>query len=81
MDKVISERVEAGNEVTLSNGKLLERLLTMKMYRENIPLSLSYPFEYQSTEPDETKAPFYKDLVSLAQTKINDIRFVPLFKV
>ena len=34
-DQVILERVKAGEEINLPNGKLLERLLTIKLYRES----------------------------------------------
>ena len=34
-DKVILERVKAGEQINLPNGKLLERLLTIKIYRES----------------------------------------------
>ena len=34
-DQVILQRVQAGEELNLPNGKLLERLLTIKIYRES----------------------------------------------
>ena len=75
VDQVILERVEAGNEVSLPNGKLLDRLLSMKMYRENIKSRSSY-FRGSKEEPreaDESKAPFFKHLLPIAQDKINGI--------
>ena len=39
-DKVILQRVQAGEEVNLPNGKLLERLLTIKIYRESKSMQL-----------------------------------------
>ena len=32
---MILERVKAGEQINLPNGKLLERLLTIKIYRES----------------------------------------------
>ena len=40
-DQVILERVKAGEEINLPNGKLLERLLTIKLYRESKYMHLS----------------------------------------
>lgn len=75
-DQVIMQRVKAGEIINLPNGKLLERLLVLKMYRENIETRQSYYYGEQKKEErtvDESKAPFFKDLLPLAQRKIDGI--------
>lgn len=72
-------RVESGEVINLANGKLLERLLVMKMYRENISDRSSYYYgqqEKKDREVDETKAPFFKHLLPLAQRKMDGIRYI-----
>jgi hypothetical protein len=75
-DKVILTRVQSGETINLPNGKLLERLLVLKMYRENISDSPSYSWDNEAEQRtvDETRAPFFKELLPLAQKKINGIR-------
>lgn len=73
VDKVILHRIESGETINLPNGKLLERLLVLKMYRENISNTRSYGRDQQPRTVDETKAPFFKQLLPLAQKKIDGI--------
>lgn len=75
-DKVILTRVQSGETINLPNGKLLERLLVLKMYREDISATASYCYNRNQAEKrnvDETRAPFFKELLPLAQRKINGI--------
>ena len=75
---MILKRVERGDPINLPNGKLLDRLLLCKIYRENINSGGIWRVE-QHLEPekrtaDETKAPFFKHMLPLAQAKIDKIR-------
>ena len=77
VDVILDQRLEAGEKVTLNNGKLLERLLTMKMIREEIPLRPSYSWgnqEAQKRNENPTKAPFMHRLIPVAQERIDKIR-------
>ncbi|KAH3736540.1 uncharacterized protein LOC127850969 [Dreissena polymorpha] len=74
VDEVITRRVQAGEEITLPNGKLLERLLAIKMYREGLQQnSYGYGENGKERKPDETKAPFFKELLPLGQKKMDAI--------
>ena len=68
----------AGELVNLPNGKLLERLLVLKMYREGIGKQSRsyYSGSDEKTERtiDETKAPFFKHLIPLSQKKVDAIK-------
>lgn len=77
VDKVILSRIEAGDEVCLPNGKLLDRLLFCKMYREGIEQSQSYYYGNREKKPrtvDEDKAPFFKHLIPQSQKKVDAIK-------
>lgn len=79
VDKVIQRRIKAGEEITLSNGKLLERLLSLKFYRYKKQFD-EWGFEiFGATENDrivdKTKAPFLEDLLPIAQRKLKEIRY------
>jgi hypothetical protein len=79
VDTVIQKRLKAGETITLPNGKLLERLLFLKLHRYKKEFD-EWGFEkFGETEKDrvldETKAPFFKDLLPLAQEKMRDIRY------
>ena len=75
VDEVIKRRLEAGEEVTLTNGKLLERMLTIKMLRENIPSRSRW---YYGSQPERTTNPttamFYDLLVPIAQSRLDSMR-------
>ena len=88
-DEVIKHRLEQnGEKITLANGKLIERLLTLKKAREGIvqnPDEIYFTWDWDAHpdgpdetnhEPktDESKAPFLKHLVELAEEKISKIR-------
>nr|XP_006823148.1 PREDICTED: uncharacterized protein LOC100371489 [Saccoglossus kowalevskii] len=83
VDQVIMKRMERGDAVTLPYGKLMERLLTLKIMRENIdkPGSSSNGsgFSTGSTATEESlnKAPFYHLLVPIAEKMLRNIS-VPL---
>lgn len=69
-DRVILNRVRSGEPLNLPNGKLLERLLTIKMYREGISSS-----RYRTLpQADKSRAPFYEDLLPIAQAKIDKVK-------
>ncbi len=76
VDEVVKQRMVAGESVTLSNGKLLERLLTIKMLREDIPKQSSYSYwgTKPKRNPDLTKATFINDLIPLAESRLEDIK-------
>lgn len=79
MDEIIQERLEQGAEVNLPYGKLMERLLTIKMLRENISFKRSYRWDRGGDAEvvrnvDTSKAVFYKDLIPMAEKKLRDIR-------
>ena len=77
VDEEIKRRLEAGEQVTLNNGKLLERLLTIKMIREDIPKRTSYYWSRQEKRsPDLTKATFIHDLVPIAESRLENIKLV-----
>ena len=82
VDEVIQKRIHSGEAINLPNGKLLERLLVLKMYRENISTRSSYynpsRKDKEDRAVDETKAPFFKQLLPLAQKKMDGIRYLAL---
>ncbi|XP_064628385.1 uncharacterized protein LOC135487986 [Lineus longissimus] len=76
VDQVIASRLATGESMQLPYGKLMERLLTMKMYRETTcggRYDDSGEPEPPVTSIDETKAPFYKDLVAVAEKKLKEL--------
>lgn len=89
-DQVILERLENGEKVTLAIGKLIERLLTLKMAREGIsvdPSEIYFTWDWEahpegpgetnkSNKVDELKAPFLDHLIQMADNYINQIRYV-----
>jgi hypothetical protein len=89
-DQVILERLENGEKVTLAIGKLIERLLTLKMAREGIsvdPREIYFTWDweahpegpgetYTTNKVDELKAPFLDHLIQIADNYINQIRYV-----
>ncbi len=66
----------AGETVALSNGKLLERLLTLKMLREDIPKQSHYYYwgNKPKRNPDLTKATFITDLIPVAESRLENIK-------
>lgn len=76
-DKVIESRLGDGEDVSLPNGKLLERLLTLKMIRENIPARFSHfrrGKKSKTKKCDPTKVPFLMDLVHIAEKRVKNIK-------
>ena len=80
VDEIIAQRLKAGDKLTLNDGKLLERLLTIKMLRENIPArSRRWGWGQQAEEGRETnptKACFYPQLLPMGQQRLDSIRCV-----
>ena len=77
VDEEIKHRLEAGEEVTLNNGKLLERLLTIKMMQEDIPKRTSYYWNrHKKCNPDLTKATFIHDLIPIAESRLENIKYL-----
>ncbi|XP_046571651.1 uncharacterized protein LOC124279819 [Haliotis rubra] len=74
VDAVVKKRLEEGHKVSLPNGKLLERLLTLKMIRENIPFDPSYSGWDVPRIENPTKACFHPALVALAEDRLNSIK-------
>ncbi|CAH1799551.1 unnamed protein product [Owenia fusiformis] len=78
VDRIINDRLEAGETVSLPDGKLLERLLKIKMIREDIPTSILW---YQvptkkacnSCDTCNTKAQFYPLLLPIGQKRLDNI--------
>ena len=76
VDEFLLERIGKGEEVTLANGKLLERLLTIKMMRENIPQRCGYyGRSTQTRNTNPTTAQFIHKLIPIAQIRIGQIRY------
>lgn len=71
---MVKARLEKGHQVSLPNGKLLERLLTLKMIRENIPFDPSYSGWDVPRIENPTKACFHPDLVTLAEDRLKNIK-------
>ena len=80
VDDVIDERLAAGEELKLPYGKLMERLLTFKMIRENIPARARYGFKRveEKKKEEQTKAKFISRLIPLAERRLQEIRCSPL---
>ena len=90
VDAAISARIEDDEKLTLANGKLLERLLVLKMLREGIPVSEEeimrgwhdWDWENHPEGPgdkhcqDLTIAPFIDRLIDIAEVKISNIRYL-----
>ncbi|XP_070563497.1 uncharacterized protein [Ptychodera flava] len=80
-DRVIMERLERGDAVSLPYGKLMERLLTLKMLRENISSrgrgGGGFTTGSTATEESLKKAPFFDQLVPIAEKQLQNIS-VPL---
>lgn len=60
MDKVLEERITKGEKINLSDGKFIERMLTIK----------------QINSGNASKAPFYRHLVPLGQERLDALRYV-----
>lgn len=60
MDKVLDERITKGEKINLSDGKFIERMLTIK----------------QINSGNASKAPFYRHLVPLGQERLDALRYV-----
>lgn len=86
------ERLNEGEKVTLANGKLMERLLILKMAREGIKANPgeiydTWDWDAQPNGPnlenqenivDESKAPFLNHLIGQADENISKIRYVSI---
>ena len=67
VDEVIERRLAAGEPVNLPSGKLLERLLTLKMIRDGIAGQPSAPTD---------KACFLPRLIQLSEPRLTSIKWV-----
>ena len=73
MDKVILYRIKDKQEpIKLSYGKLMERLLTIKMLREGIQ-QRRYWGEPPARTENPTKAPFLLELIPMAEKLLKSI--------
>ncbi|XP_046353942.2 uncharacterized protein LOC124133554 [Haliotis rufescens] len=73
VDKIITERLEAGENVNLANGKLLERLLTLKILSKNNPTSYFCTMA-RTWVSNYTKVSFLPKLIPLAETRLTSIK-------
>ncbi|XP_041350621.1 uncharacterized protein LOC121369645 [Gigantopelta aegis] len=73
VDSVIQQRLDAGEKIKLPNGKLLERLLTLKIIRENISAP-RYGYGEITREENPSKVCFFKDLVPIAEERLKSIQ-------
>ncbi|CAD5117276.1 unnamed protein product [Dimorphilus gyrociliatus] len=80
-DAFIKTRIENGEEINLNIGKLLDRLLAIKMIREDVSMT-NCEYEWcEETEtlskrkrvPNKNKATFFPLLSSIVQEKMNGI--------
>ena len=73
---MLEQRLKAGEKVDLPYGKLMERLLTIKIIREGI-----LKRRWSGTQPeiqrnvDPKKAAFNKYLIPMAEKKLKEIRY------
>ncbi|XP_060085365.1 uncharacterized protein LOC132564751 [Ylistrum balloti] len=72
VDKIVDDRMKRGNEVNLQLGKMMDRLLMLKMYRENIPTTTYYGQKIER-KLDENKAPFMQQLVSFGNKRLKEV--------
>ena len=75
VDKVLTERFENGEELDLPYGKLMERLLTIKIIRENIRPAPVWGQAYTPapSKSDRTKAGFFPLLIPMAEKRLEEI--------
>lgn len=73
VDNIILRRLQNGETVSLANGKLIERLLTIKMIRESTS-TRSRSTTIPNGGKKVTKAKFFCDLVPLAEKRLKAIR-------
>lgn len=86
LDEVLLDRLGNGHSVTLATGKLMDRLLALKMIRDGIPTDpdkIYFEWDWdkfpegprqQTYTTDESKAPFLKHLIEIADKNISNIR-------
>lgn len=76
VDDVIQQRIQAGEEITLPYGKLMERLLLFRLLREpNADDSHEDSSESHTEVPEFTDdAKFYPDLLPIAEAKLQKIK-------
>ncbi|XP_069106344.1 uncharacterized protein [Argopecten irradians] len=72
VDKIIKDRMNTGAECKLQLGKMMDRLLMLKMYRENIPNTTYYGQKIER-KLDESKAPFIGQLVEFGNKRLKEI--------
>ncbi|CAL1539878.1 unnamed protein product [Lymnaea stagnalis] len=72
-DEVISKRLAAGETISLPNGKLLERLLTILLLRNPQLARRGYDDMNYEGEP-EGETNFFTQLMDLAEPKLTSIR-------
>lgn len=72
VDNIVENRLDGEEAIKLPSGKLLERLLTFKMIRENIRAR-----DYHEETPAQStndKVSFLTKLVCLAEPRLTSIR-------
>ncbi|XP_033727100.1 uncharacterized protein LOC117316564 [Pecten maximus] len=72
VDKIIKDRMNTGAEVKLQLGKMMDRLLMLKMYRENIPTNMYYGQKVER-KVDENKAPFMEQLIAYSNKRLKEV--------
>ena len=79
---MILERLNNNDHISLPDGKLLERLLMLKMYRENIPKSTGYYSRSAAVVPkiDAEKAPFLDKLLIIGNERLSKMKYVVLLQ-
>ncbi|ESO89374.1 hypothetical protein LOTGIDRAFT_229223 [Lottia gigantea] len=74
VDVIIQQRIQASEEINLPNGKLLERLLTFKIIRENLQTTRRRYGQPPAPNTEANKARFLKDLIPIGERKLTSIR-------
>lgn len=87
VDEAIQSRLDTGDKVTLASGKLMERLLILRMTREGMTLQslddIYFKWDWDrfpdgpkifEHNPDYSKASFFPSLQLLAEKRLEDIQ-------
>ena len=75
VDQIITDRLGAGEMIDLPYGKLMERLLTMKIMRGDVPPQQNNRRNRRQAAGDK-QSPFYDLLLTQAEHKHNELRWV-----
>lgn len=73
VNQVLDQRLAAGDPISLSNGKLLERLLTILLIRRP-ELKSSYTNTVYEGEPEDTTN-FFTRLIEVAEPILTSIKY------